>query len=51
MGRAGSTHGEERNAYRNLVEKPEGKILLRRPSHKAEDNYKMDLRMGWYGLD
>jgi hypothetical protein len=31
MGRACSTNGEKRNAYRILVRKPEGKKPLRRP--------------------
>jgi hypothetical protein len=37
MGRACSTNGEKRNAYRILVGKPEGKIRL-------VGNIKMDLR-------
>ena len=33
-----------RNAYRDLVGKPEGKRSLRRPRGSWEDNIKMDLR-------
>ncbi|KAJ4435309.1 hypothetical protein ANN_17919 [Periplaneta americana] len=36
--------GESRNAYRVLVGRPEGKIPLRRPRRRWEDNIKMDLR-------
>jgi hypothetical protein len=43
--------GEKRNAYRILVGKPEGKRSLRRPKCRWVDSIKMDLRMGWYGLD
>jgi hypothetical protein len=42
------------NAYRILVEKPEGKRPLGRPRRRWVDNIKMDLkrdRMGWYELD
>jgi hypothetical protein len=46
---------EKRNAYRLLVEKPEGKRPLRRPRHRWVDNIRMDLadvRWGvmWAGL-
>jgi hypothetical protein len=34
--------GDMRNAYSILVEKPEGKIQLRRPGRKWDDNIKMD---------
>jgi hypothetical protein len=52
MGGACSTNGEKRNAYRILVEKTEGKRLLRRPRRRYVDNIKMDLReIGWYGVD
>ena len=44
MGRTFSTMEQSRNAYRVLVEKPEGKKLLGRPKHRWEDNIKMDLR-------
>jgi hypothetical protein len=42
-----------RGAYRVLVGKPEGKRPLRRPRHKWEDNFKVDLQeVGWVlGLD
>jgi hypothetical protein len=45
--------GERRAAYRDSVEKPEGRRLLERPRHRWEANIKMDLRkVGWgYGLD
>ncbi|KAJ4434206.1 hypothetical protein ANN_22754 [Periplaneta americana] len=36
--------GESRNAYRVLVERPEGKRPLGRPRRRWEDNIKMDLR-------
>jgi hypothetical protein len=43
---------EKRNAYRILVEKPEGRRSLGRPRRIWVDNIKIDLReMGWYGLD
>jgi hypothetical protein len=44
MGKACSTHGENRNAYRGLVRKPEGKIPLGTPRRRWENNIKMDLR-------
>jgi hypothetical protein len=34
MGRARSTHGAKRNAYRTLVGKPEGKRPLGRLRHR-----------------
>jgi hypothetical protein len=50
MGRACSTNGEKRNAYRILVGKPEGERTLGRPRRKWEDNIRMDLReRGWGG--
>jgi hypothetical protein len=40
--------GEERNAYRILVGRPEGKRPLERPRCRWEDNIKVDLReIGW----
>jgi len=36
--------GEERGAYRVLVEKPEGKRPLRRPRRRWVDNIRMDLQ-------
>jgi hypothetical protein len=51
MGRACSTNVEKRNAYRKLVEKPEGKRPLGIPSRRWVDNIKMDLReIGWDGM-
>jgi hypothetical protein len=35
---------QKRNAYRILVEKPEGKKPLGRPRLRRVDNIKMDLR-------
>jgi hypothetical protein len=44
--------GENRNAYRLLVGKPEGKIPLRRPRRKRVDNLRMDLgEVGWGDVD
>jgi hypothetical protein len=52
VGRACSTNGEKRNAYRLLVGKLEGKRPLGRPRHRWLDNIKMDLRdIGWDGTD
>jgi hypothetical protein len=52
MGRACSTKGEKRNAYRILVGKLEGKRPLGRPRRRWEDNIRMDLReIGWGGMD
>jgi hypothetical protein len=44
VGRAYSTNGEKRNAYRLLVGKPEGKRPLGRPRRRRESNIKIDLR-------
>jgi hypothetical protein len=44
--------GEKMNAYRLLVEKPEGKRPLGRSRRRWADNIKMNLReIGWGGLD
>jgi hypothetical protein len=44
--------GEKRNAYRLLVENPEGKRPLGRPRHRWVDNIRMDLgEVGWGGED
>jgi hypothetical protein len=52
MGRACSTNGEKRNAYRILVGKPEGKRPLGRPRHRWLDNIKTGLRgVRWDGVD
>jgi hypothetical protein len=47
--------GEQRNAYRILVGKPEGKRTVGRPRRRWVDSIKMDLkkrkdRVGWTGL-
>jgi hypothetical protein len=40
--------GENRNAYRLLVGKPEGRRPLGRPKHRWVDNIRMDLvEVGW----
>ena len=40
--------GDRRGAYRGLVGKPEGRILVGRPRHRWEDNIEVDLReVGW----
>jgi hypothetical protein len=52
MGRACSTKGKKRNAYRILVGKPEGKGPLGRPRRRWVDNIKMNLReIGWDVVD
>jgi hypothetical protein len=44
--------GEQRNAYRILVGKPEGRRPLGRPRRWWVDNIKMDLiEIGWGGVD
>ena len=35
---------EKAGAYRVLVEKPKGKRLLGKPTHRWEDDIKMDLQ-------
>jgi hypothetical protein len=44
VGRACSTIGERRNAYRLLVEMPERKKPLGRPRRRWVDNIKINLR-------
>jgi hypothetical protein len=44
MGRACSTNGEKRNAYRILLGTLEGKRLLGRPRRMWVDNIKTELR-------
>jgi hypothetical protein len=47
MGKVCSTHGEK-NAYRVLMGKPEGKGRLGRPRRRWDDNFRMDIReIGW----
>jgi hypothetical protein len=42
----------ERNAYRLLVGKPEGKRPLRKPRRRLVDNIRMDLgEVGWVDVD
>jgi hypothetical protein len=44
--------GEERNLYKVLVGKPEGKRPLRRPRHRWEYGIRMDLgEIGLRGVD
>jgi hypothetical protein len=44
--------GEERNVYRVLMGKPEGKKPFGRPRHRWEDGIRMDLReTGWGSVD
>jgi hypothetical protein len=56
MGRACSTNGERRNAYRIVVKKPEVKGPLGRPRRRWVNNIKIDLReierggMDWISL-
>jgi hypothetical protein len=54
MGGACSTNGKKRNAYRLLVEKPEGKRPLGRPRRRWVDNIRMILERWdgamWTGL-
>jgi hypothetical protein len=45
-------HAWERNVYRVLMEKPEGKRPLGRQRHRWEDGIRMDLReIGWGSVD
>jgi len=44
--------GEERNVYKVLMGKPEGKRPLGRPRHRWEDGIRMDLReIGWGSVE
>jgi hypothetical protein len=44
--------GEKWNACNVMLEKPEGKRPLKRPSLRWVDNIKMDLReISWDGMD
>jgi hypothetical protein len=44
--------GDKRDAYRILVEKPEGKRSLGSSRCRWEDNIRIDLReTGWGGMD
>jgi hypothetical protein len=52
MGKACSTNGEKRNAYRILVGKQKGKSPLGSPRRRRVDNIKMDLReIEWNGTN
>jgi hypothetical protein len=52
MGRACSTNGKNRNAYRILVGKPKRKSTLGRTRSRCVDNIKMDIReIRWGGMD
>jgi hypothetical protein len=52
MGGPCSTHGKKKNAYRLLVEKPEGKRPLGRPRRRWVDNIRMDLgEVEWGDVD
>jgi hypothetical protein len=52
MGGACSTNGGERNTYRLLVGKPEGRRPLGRPRHRWLDKIRMDLvEVGWGDVD
>jgi hypothetical protein len=52
MGGPCSTYGETRNAYRLLVEKPQGKRPLGRTRRRWLDNIRMDLgEVGWGNVD
>jgi hypothetical protein len=52
MGGPCSTNGEKNNAYRLLVEKPEGKRPLGRPRRRWVDNIRMNLgEVRWGDVD
>jgi len=45
-------YGRQERCIRLLVERPEGKGLLRRPRYSWEENIKMNLQeLGWAGMD
>jgi hypothetical protein len=54
MGRACSMYGVRKDAYRVLVDKPEGTRLLWRRTHRQKDNIETDLQevgcRAWTGL-
>jgi len=44
--------GGRKDAYRVLVQRPEGKRPLERPRHRWRDNIKINLQeMGWGGMN
>jgi hypothetical protein len=44
--------GEERNVYKVMMGKPEGKKPLERPGHRWEYRIRMDLReIGWGNVE
>jgi hypothetical protein len=52
MGRACSTHGAKRNAYKILIGKARRKETFRKTQKGWEYNIKTDLReVGWRGMD
>jgi hypothetical protein len=52
MGRAFSTNGEKRGAYRILLGKREGRRPIGTCSSRWDDNIKMDVReIGWGGTN
>jgi hypothetical protein len=52
MGGACSIHGGERNLYKILVGKPEGKRLIKRPRCRGDDSIKIDVMViGFRGMD
>jgi hypothetical protein len=52
MGGPCSTNGENGNAYRLLVRKPEGRRPLGRPRRRWVDNIRTDLgEVGWGDVD
>jgi hypothetical protein len=45
-------HAWERNVYKVLMRKPEGRRPLVRPRHRWEDRIRMDLReIGWRSIE